>query len=119
MLNFDFFRKRSGKFGTQKMTELLRRRVADLPPFTYCEVDIFDLFIIKKARKELKCGTCLVSRTVHIEITNLMEADSFILALRWFTARHGNVRSITSDNGTNFVGADNELKKVFNEMNHQ
>ena len=48
-----------------------------------------------------------------------MEADSFILALRQFIARHGNVRSITSGNGTNFVGADNELKKVFNEMNHQ
>ena len=48
-----------------------------------------------------------------------MEADSFILALRRFTARHGNVRSITSDNGTNFLGADNELKKIFNEMNHQ
>ena len=48
-----------------------------------------------------------------------MEIDSFILALRCFIARHGNVRSITSDNGTNFVGADNELKKAFNEMNHQ
>ena len=44
---------------------------------------------------------------------------SFILALRRFIARRGNVRSITSDNGTKFAGADNELKKAFSEMNHQ
>ena len=62
---------------------------------------------------------CLASRAVHIEITNSMETDSFTLALRRFIARHGNVRSITSDNGSNFVGADNELKKAFSEMNHQ
>ena len=48
-----------------------------------------------------------------------METDSFILALRRFNARRGNVRSITSENGTNFVGADNEFKKAFNEINHQ
>ena len=48
-----------------------------------------------------------------------METDSFILALRRFIARHGNVRSITSDNDNNFVGANNELKKAFSEMNHQ
>ena len=79
-------------------------------------------FIVKEDRKELKrysaMFTCLESRAVHIEITNSMETDSFILALRCFIARRGNVRSIT-DNGTNFVGAHNELKKAFSEMNHQ
>ena len=56
---------------------------------------------------------------MHIEITNSVETDSFILALGRFVAKCGNVKSITSDNGTNFVGANNELKKAFNEMNHQ
>ena len=105
------------------MAELPRRRVTDSPPFTYCGVDMFGPFIIKEGRKELKrygaMFTCLASRAVHIEITNSMETDSFILALRRFIARRGNVRSITSDNGTNFVGAHNELKKAFSEMNHQ
>ena len=112
-----------GKVGTQKMAELPRRRVTDSPPFTYYGVDMFGPFIIKEGRKELKrygaMFTCLASRAVHIEITNSMETDSFILALRRFIARRGNVRSITSDNGTNFVGAHNELKKAFSEMNHQ
>ena len=48
-----------------------------------------------------------------------METDLFILALGRFIARRCNVRRITPDNGTNFMGADNELKKVFSEMNHQ
>ena len=39
-----------------------------------------------------------------------MDTDSFIQALRRFIARRGVVRSISLDNGTNFVGASNELK---------
>ena len=61
----------------------------------------------------------LSSRAVHIEITNSLERDSFTLALRRFSTRWGNVKSITSDSGTNFVGEDNELKKAFNEMNYK
>ena len=48
-----------------------------------------------------------------------METDSFIQALRRFMARRGKVRSIRSDNGTNFVGTDNELRKALKEMNQK
>ena len=34
-------------------------------------------------------------------------------------ARRGAVRSIWSDNGTNFVGTNNEMKKAFKEMDHK
>ena len=57
-------------------------------------------------------------RAMHIELTNSLDADSFILALRRFMARIGTVRSIWSDNGTNFVGAKNELQRAFKEMKH-
>ena len=84
---------------------------------------MFGPLIINKGRKKLKRYvakfTCLASRAVHIEITNSVDTDSFILALRRFIARLDNIRRITSENGTNFVGADNELKKAFSEMNHQ
>ena len=105
------------------MSELPRQRVTDLLHFTYCRVDMFGPFIKKEGKKEVKrCGTmftCLASRAVHIEITNSAEIDSFILVLRGIIVRHGNLRSVTSDNSINFVGANNELKKDFNEMNHQ
>ena len=69
---------------------------------------MFDPFIVKECRKELmRYGamfTCIASRAVHIEITNSMETDSFILALSCFIARRGNVRSITSENCKKLCG---------------
>ena len=56
--------------------------------------------------------TCMASRVVHIEVTFSFDTDSLILALRRLTARRGNVRSIYSNNGTNFIGAERELRKA-------
>ena len=50
--------------------------------------------------------------------TKNLETDSFILALRQFIARRGNVKSILCDNGGNFAGAKNELAKCIKEMDH-
>ena len=63
--------------------------------------------------------TCFASRAVHIEVTNALGTDSFIQVLRRFIARRGPVRSTRSDNGTNFVGAANVLRKALDEMNHE
>ena len=112
-------RKLRGKFGDQKISDLLKERCCEAPPFTHCGVDIFGPFIIRERRSHLKqcCAlfTCFLSRTVHIEVTCTMETDSFIQALRRFMARQGKVRSIRSDNGTNFGGTGNELRKVLEE----
>ena len=35
------------------------------------------------------------------------------------TARRGNVRLIQLDNGSNFLGAENELKRAFLEMDNK
>ena len=45
-----------------------------------------------------------------------METDSYINALRCFICRRGLVRQMCSDNGSNFIGAPRELKKVLAEM---
>ena len=62
--------------------------------------------------------TCLVSRAVHIEVVGAMETDSFIMALQRMISRRGNIRSMRSDNGANFLGTEIELKRAFQEMNH-
>ena len=97
-------------------------RLQKEPPFTYCGVDLFGLFVICSKRKELKrygvMFTCLCSRAIHIEVAHSLDTDSFLLTLRRFMGRRGNIRQMRSDNGSNFVEAVKELGKSFQEMNH-
>ena len=58
----------------------------------------------------------MASRTVQIEVTFSLETDSFILALSRLVAQRGNIRSIYSHNGSNFIGAEQELNKAHMEM---
>ena len=105
------------------MADLPSDRFQEEPPFTHCGVDTFGPFPIKECQRTLKrygvLFTCLVSHAIHIEMTKTMNTDSFILALRSFIARRGNVRSIRCDNGSNFVGAERELAKSFEKMDHR
>ena len=111
-----------GKLGQQKMADLPLERTLEVAPFTYCGVDVFGPYQIKEGRKVHKrwCSlfTCFSSRAVHLETLYKMDTDSCISALRRFIATRGKVRSIKSDGGTNFVGASNELKRAWKEMDH-
>ena len=51
-----------------------------------------------------------------IEVVHTMEKDSFLQALRRVIARRGPIQELRSDQGTNFVGAEDELKRSFQEM---
>ena len=62
--------------------------------------------------------TCLSGRAVHIESVNHIDTNSFIMSLRRFICRRGIVRLLRSDNGTNFVGSQNELKEMFLSLDH-
>ena len=113
-------RRLRGRAGEQKMADLPEERITPAPPFTYCGVDYFGPFLTKQGRKEVKrygvLFTCLASRAVHIETADSLETDSFMNALRRFVNRRGPVREVRSDQGTNIVGAKNELKKALEEM---
>ena len=116
-------RRFRGKQMQQKMADLPEDRLQPAPPFTYAAVDMFGPFVIKVRRTYVKMYvglfTCLSSRAVHMESTASMETDAFILMLRRVIARRGNIRTMRSDNGTNFVGADNELTKALKELDHE
>ena len=111
-----------GRFGEQQTANLPVDRLKPEGPFMYCGVDMFGPFNVKEGRKMLNrygaLFTCLSLRAVHIEVTCNMETDSFIQALRRFIARRGTVRMIRSDNGGNFVGAENEMRRAWEEMDH-
>ena len=48
-----------------------------------------------------------------------MDTDAFLNAFSRFTSRRGVPKEFVSDNGTNFVGAVNELKEVFNQLDQE
>ena len=60
--------------------------------------------------------TCMSFRAVHIEITHSIETDSFKLALTRLIARRRNVQTIFPDNGSNFIGSENKLRRALEEM---
>uniref|UniRef100_A0A146S0A0 Gag-pol fusion polyprotein n=1 Tax=Fundulus heteroclitus TaxID=8078 RepID=A0A146S0A0_FUNHE len=99
----------------QLMAELPKERLEASAPFTYCGMDCFGPFVVKRNRKEHKryglVFTCLYSRAVHIEMLDDLSTDSFINGLRCFISLRGAVRQIYCDQGRNFVGAQNELKQ--------
>ena len=112
-----------GKFGEQKMADLPGSRTTVEPPFTFCGLDVFGPLKVKEGRKTVKrygvLFTCFSLRAVHVELAASLSTDSFIQALRRFIARRGGVREIRSDNGTNFVGASNELKEALLELDQE
>ena len=115
-------RKLRGKFGVQIMSDLPFERTLKSPPFSFCGVDLFGPFLVKERRSLVKrwgvMYTCLSSRSAHIESVVSMDTDSFILCLRRFICRRGSIRMLRSDNGTNFVGAQNELKEMFKNLDN-
>ena len=91
-----------------------------VPPFTYCAVDLFGPWHIKEGRRDLKrygvLFTCLSCRAVHVDTVNSFETDSFINCLRRFIAIRRPMRQLRCDRGTNFVGAERELREALQEM---
>lgn len=55
-------------------------------------------------------------RAVHIEVAHTLEADSFICVYQRFVCRRGKPRRIYSDNGTNFTGAERELREALERL---
>ncbi len=54
-----------------------------------------------------------VVKAVHLELVTDMTAEAFVATLRRFIARRGKPKEIFSDNGTNFVGAERDLRESY------
>ena len=106
------------------MASLPKERLALCePPFTHTGLDYFGPTNVKRGRvTEKRWGcifTCLTTRAVHLELAGNLTTHSFIMALRRFRGRRGNPKSIRSDNGSNFVGAERELAEALRLLNQE
>ena len=115
-------RKLKGRVMEQRMADLpADRLVPDQPPFTCAGIDYFGPFFVRRGRSMVKkygvIFSCLATRAVHIEVSDTLDTDSFLMALRRFLARRGNVKEIRSDNGTNFTSGKKELREAILNWN--
>ncbi|XP_050599064.1 uncharacterized protein LOC126926771 [Bombus affinis] len=104
------------------MGDLPAARITESRPFTNVGIDYCGPFYIKERkdrnRRKIKVYVaifvCLAVKAVHLELVTDLTSEAFIAALRRFIARRGFCVTIYSDNGTNFVGANNELRELRN-----
>ena len=93
-----------------------------LPPFTHTIVDLFGPIHIKQRRSEQKrwcvLFCCTNVRAVHLEVAKTLETDAFLNCLTRFANRRGYPSTITSDRGTNFVGAEREMREGWARLAH-
>ncbi|GFX04731.1 integrase catalytic domain-containing protein [Trichonephila clavipes] len=57
-----------------------------------------------------------VVKAIHLELVSDLTTEAFLVALKRFVARRGRPIEIHSDNGRNFVGANNELRKILKAL---
>ena len=96
------------------------RLTPDEPPFSRVGIDFFGPLQVRVGRSTPKrwgvIFTCLNCRGVHFEISHSLNTDSFLAAFTRFTARRGVPHVIFTDNGTNFVAAEKELKEMVQQI---
>ncbi|KAJ0169299.1 hypothetical protein K1T71_015183 [Dendrolimus kikuchii] len=56
---------------------------------------------------------CMITRAIHLEVVSDLTSKGFIAAFRRFIGRRGRCQDVYSDNGTNSVGADKDLREMF------
>ena len=115
-------KRRNTPAGNQFMSELPKCRLTpNKPPFYFTGVDYFGPFFVKQARSHVKrwgcIFTCLTTRALHIEVAPTLSIDSLINALRRLIGRRDKPFELYSDNGTNFVGAERELRETLQKFN--
>ena len=104
------------------MADLPKERLAyQSPPFTNTGVDYFGPFYVTVHRTTEKSWgflfKYLTTRAVHVEIVPSTDASSCLMGVERFVSRRGTPAIIWSDNGTNFVGAEKELRENIEKWN--
>ena len=116
--------RRRAKPATQIMAPLPTSRLG-MPTIAVatCCMDYAGPFVMKitrrvPAKRYLCLFTCPATRAIHLEMAFSLTTADFLKAFSRMVATRGNPEEVISDNGTNFVGAERELREVIQSL-HQ
>ena len=114
-----FCREMEAKVETQLMANIPTcRQQPYTPPFLYTSCDYFGSIKVKVGRNKTAkhygvIFTCLNTRAVHCELAT----DLIRMVLRRFLSYRGYPKILISDNGTQMVGAEHELRLMIQGWN--
>ena len=103
------------------MGQLPPARVNPSPPFSVTGINYAGPFTLKRGHTRkpvlvkayIALFVCFATKAVHLEIVSDLTTEAFLAALRRFVSRRGLPTEIHSDNGTNYVGARNDLADIY------
>ena len=95
-------------------------RTTPAPPFDRTGVDFAGPFVLRlgHTRKPVLLKTyatvfvCLTTKAVHLDLCASLSTEDFMATFRRFVARRGCPSHMYSDNGTNFLGAREEIREL-------
>ena len=114
--------RRRAKPAAQIMAPLPTSRLGmSMRAFAKCCVDYAGPFVTKitrrvSAKRYLCLFTCSATRAFHLEMASSLSTADFLKAFSRMVATRGKPEEVISDNGTNFVGAERELRELIQSL---
>lgn len=110
--------------GRQFMAPLPERRMQPARAFLSSGVDYAGPITIKlqagrgtkTSKAYIALFVCFATKALHLELVSSLSADAFLAAFRRFVARRGKCAHLHSDCGTNFSGANKEIRQLHSEV---
>ncbi|XP_057376227.1 uncharacterized protein LOC130697337 [Daphnia carinata] len=101
----------------------VHRLTPHLAAFTYTGIDYFGPLTVRVGgrgrrheKRWISLFTCFTTRAVHLEVANGLSMEEFLLCFSRFVSLRGKPKVVYSDNGTNFVAAEQELRQALEEL---
>lgn len=104
----------------QLMADLPAFRVNPSRPFQYTGVDYSGLVSVQRpiiTKGYIYLFVCIACKAFHSKFASDMSTKTFLNCLTRFISRRGTPTKIFNDNGSNFVGARNELNNLYKFLN--
>ncbi|XP_071652185.1 uncharacterized protein [Temnothorax longispinosus] len=103
------------------MGSLPASRVTVSRPFSRTGIDYAGPVILREGKRRnarnhkayIAIFVCFATKAVHIELVSDLTSDAFLAAFKRFISRRGKPSHMYSDNGTTFVGAQKQLKELY------
>ena len=116
-------KKRRAPPTTPLMAPLPNFRTSDpLRAFVKVGMDYAGPFLTRQgrgraqAKRYVAVFTCLVTRACHFEMVYSLNTDGVLMALTRFCKRRGRPEEIVSDNGTNIVATEKEMRAAIEAL---